>query len=308
MDDDDILYPIHLEVLMEAALHKKQDFVYVDWYEVSRDENNREFARGLDFRLDFELEPWMLILQNYIDHKCILHRRSLLEKTGMCDEELEMLIDWDMIRRLASVRKPYYVSSVTSEHIRYYSGEIIANRITGLRWRDRDRARKSLVKIINKTVDLPMTAEDLKKALVNSMLSFSYHHHMEMDSIIQAKDKQISALSVEISSLKSSLAEKTNEMYQLQTTITMQVLNKYQRVVGRLCPLGTRRRYYYELGLSGIRAIIVKCWRIFTWVSILLTKINHVVRTQGIFSLFKIAFMKISRRKPRLSDEERDLL
>ena len=39
--------------------------------------------------------------------------------------------------------------------------------------------------------------------------------------------------------------------------------NRYQRAVEKVLPLGTRRRYYYELGLTGIRVILNEGWRSF---------------------------------------------
>jgi len=36
----------------------------------------------------------------------------------------------------------------------------------------------------------------------------------------------------------------------------MQLASRYQRVIEKLLRPGTRRRYYYELGLSGIRVIL----------------------------------------------------
>jgi hypothetical protein len=224
LDDDDILYPIHLEVLTEVALNKKQDFVYVDWYEVFHDENNKEFTREFAFRPEVDLS--MLILQNYINHKCILHRRLLLEETGMYDEELEILIDWDMIRRLASIRKPHHIPSATSERIRYYKGGIISNRITGLWWSDIHRARRSAVKIINKTMNLQATTQELKEALVKAMLPFGYQYNQEMPGIIRTKEAEVSSLQsslqqkeAEVSSLQSSLQQKEAEVSSLQSSL-----------------------------------------------------------------------------------------
>jgi len=42
-------------------------------------------------------------------------------------------------------------------------------------------------------------------------------------------------------------------------------LNKYQRVIEKLLCPGTRRRYYYELGLTGIRVILNEGCRSFLY-------------------------------------------
>jgi FkbM family methyltransferase len=66
-----------------------------------------------------------------------------------------------------------------------------------------------------------------------------------------------------IAKLETSLYEKISQIQrlelqiqQIQRSIPMQLANRYQRIVEKLLRRGTRRRYYYELGLSGIRAIL----------------------------------------------------
>jgi glycosyltransferase involved in cell wall biosynthesis len=53
------------------------------------------------------------------------------------------------------------------------------------------------------------------------------------------------------------------QLQQIQRGIVMQLVNKYQRVVEKLLRTGTRRRYYYELGLTGLRVILNEGWRSF---------------------------------------------
>ncbi len=210
LDDDDILYPIHLELLIKAALEGKKDFVYSDWYEVSLDENGKEIGREFEFRQD--VTPWMLIRQNYINHKCILHRRSLLRKAGMYDEELDVIIDWDMIRRLAFISKPCHVWGVTSERLRYYNKTGIENRITGMWTRNPDKARGSMERIINKTMNLSATTKELKRAVVDAMLHQSYIHSIELNNAFQAKD-------IQISNLESAITERDTRISHLQNVV-----------------------------------------------------------------------------------------
>ena len=283
LDDDDILYPIHLEVLVKAALEEKKDFVYSDWYEVSLDENNTEVGREFEFRQD--VAPWMLIPQNYINHKCILHARSLLKKAGMYDEELDVIIDWDMIRRLSFICPPNHVWAVTSERICYYSRGIIDNRITGLWIRDPDKAGKSLERIINKTRDLKAKAEVLKEAIVKVIVSY-YHPKVarfnelsntlqardsqiaelsntlqardsqiaELGNVIQAKDAQTAELNSAIDKMESNLLEKENQVTNLQReldavrfSLTWRAAKRLNFIIDKLIPSGTKRRLFAKL-------------------------------------------------------------
>lgn len=53
------------------------------------------------------------------------------------------------------------------------------------------------------------------------------------------------------------------QIQQIHRSIPMQLVNRYQRVVEKLLRPGTRPRYYYELGLTGIRVILSEGWRSF---------------------------------------------
>ncbi|VVB63914.1 Glycosyltransferase AglE [uncultured archaeon] len=217
LDDDDILYPIHLEALIKAALRERSDFVYDDWYEVSLDEDGRETRREFEFRQN--VTPAMLILQNYINHKCILHSRSLLKETGMYDEELEILIDWDMIRRLSFACEPYHVWCVTSERLRYYRQGSLKNQITSLWERDPSRARKSLERIIKKTIELPATEQQLKEIIERAMSSFSYYHNLEISLILGELRKQLAEREQQINTLTAQFQESSNRVQAMEQAV-----------------------------------------------------------------------------------------
>lgn len=214
LDDDDILYPIHLETLIKAAMREGSDFVYDDWYEVSLDEDGREARREFEFRQD--VTSTMLAFQNYINHKCILHSRPLLEKTGMYDEELEVLIDWDMIRRLSFVCELHHVWCVTSERLRYYKQGSLENRITSLWETNPDRARKSLERILKKTTELPATEQQLKEIIERSM---SYYHNLEISPVSRELQKQIAEKEQRISTLTIQIQESLNRARAMEQSV-----------------------------------------------------------------------------------------
>lgn len=43
----------------------------------------------------------------------------------------------------------------------------------------------------------------------------------------------------------------------------MQLATRYPRIIKKVLPRGTQRRYYYELILTGIRVILNEGWRSF---------------------------------------------
>ena len=85
----------------------------------------------------------------------------------------------------------------------------------------------------------------------------------ELGSTLQAKDSQITELGSTIQAKDSQINHLQIQIQQIQRGIVMQLLSKYQRVVEKLLRSSTRRRYYYELGLTGIRVILNEGWRSF---------------------------------------------
>lgn len=79
------------------------------------------------------------------------------------------------------------------------------------------------------------------------------------DTILEATAEKVSR----IAELETSLQKKVAQIQQIQHSIPMQLVNRYQRVIEKLLRSGTRRRRYYELGLTGIRVILNEGWRSF---------------------------------------------
>jgi len=77
-----------------------------------------------------------------------------------------------------------------------------------------------------------------------------------LETNLQEKVAQIESLKYQIESLEYQIESLESQIYQIQRNIPMQLVNRYQRIVERLLRPGTRRRRYYELGLSGIRGIL----------------------------------------------------
>jgi len=76
-------------------------------------------------------------------------------------------------------------------------------------------------------------------------------------------NKQINELRNELQDRDSQFKALEPQMQQIQHSIVMQILSKYQRVIKELLPPSTRRGYYYELGLTGIMVILNEGWRSF---------------------------------------------
>ncbi len=118
LDDDDLFYPHHIETLV-GALEKKTDCraAYSDLYRVCcRVESNgsrKVLSKIVDISRDFD--RFLMLYFNHVLHVSLMHHRDLLEKTGPYNENLNVLIDWDLTRRLVFFTDFYHVPEITGE-------------------------------------------------------------------------------------------------------------------------------------------------------------------------------------------------
>ena len=118
LDDDDVFYPHHIETLVHAITQQDRcQAVYSDLYKthcrVLPDGRRIVLAKNVEVSRDFDR---MLMLQfNHVFHVSLLHRRDLLDKTGPYNETINVLIDWDMTRRMSFYTDFLHVPVVTGE-------------------------------------------------------------------------------------------------------------------------------------------------------------------------------------------------
>jgi glycosyltransferase involved in cell wall biosynthesis len=126
LDDDDLYYPRHLERLVET-LEGDTDCgaAYTDLYKVHcrlRPDGRRE-ALGKVVTVSRDFDRFFLCYFNLALHVSLMHRRDLLDRTGPYREDLVVMIDWDMTRRLGFFTDFRHVPEVTGE----FYGPIGAN-------------------------------------------------------------------------------------------------------------------------------------------------------------------------------------
>jgi GT2 family glycosyltransferase/peptidoglycan/xylan/chitin deacetylase (PgdA/CDA1 family)/SAM-dependent methyltransferase len=141
LDDDDRFQPNHLEVLHSYfGSHPDARFVYSAAYEVSETWSNSEWKEtGRQVKYGFQGNIGQLMKDNFIPNLCAMHERSLFEEAGCYDEHLEVLIDWDMYRRLSVVSPPHFVNCITAEYRLRNSlknDQLMSQHLTSLYTRD----------------------------------------------------------------------------------------------------------------------------------------------------------------------------
>ena len=120
-----------------------------------------------------------------------------------------------------------------------------------------------------------LQGKDFQIASLNAALQQRTVQIGSLETDLTQKTAQIGSLetdltqrTAQIGGLETDLRQKTAQIMsleiQIQQTnrgIVMQLLIKYQRLINKLLPLSTRRRHYYELGLSPLRVIVNDGWR-----------------------------------------------
>lgn len=147
LDDDDVYYPRHVELLVEALENGTDCRVaYSDLYKsycnVLPDGSRQVLSKHVEISRDFD--RFLMLYFNHVLHVSLMHRRDLLDRTGLYNESLTILIDWDMTRRLAFFSDFHHVPSITGE---FYSPVGASDRISFQQRKDSEAYLRNILAI-----------------------------------------------------------------------------------------------------------------------------------------------------------------
>ena len=126
LDDDDLYYPHHVQTLVDVLeneavkMESGEDscqVAYSDLYKahcrILPDGRRQVLSKNVEVSRDFD--RFFLLFYNHVLHVSLMHRKDLLAKTGLYEENIKVLIDWDMTRRLAFFSDFKHVYEVTGQ-------------------------------------------------------------------------------------------------------------------------------------------------------------------------------------------------
>ncbi|MGE0129566.1 MAG: glycosyltransferase [Blastocatellales bacterium] len=113
LDDDDVVYPWRLEVMVREVSGGKSLYAYSDY--------NRALVNGSQVTTikaapSFDYDRNYLMVENYIPIHCWIHSRDVIDRIGGFDESLDLLEDWDFLLRLSSICDFQHVRIPTCEY------------------------------------------------------------------------------------------------------------------------------------------------------------------------------------------------
>ncbi len=121
LDDDDILYPNHLNTLVPALENTRENYVYSDGLvatQIPYSSSPSGYAT-IDLELVYsrEFSHKKLKAANFIPIHTALFKRRVIDEWGVkFDENLEVLEDWDFWLQIANFTSFKHVSEITCEY------------------------------------------------------------------------------------------------------------------------------------------------------------------------------------------------
>ena len=147
LDDDDIYYSNHVSTLVRALeLNPDCHVAYSDLYKVYcrilPDGSRQVLSKVVEVSRDFD--RYFMFYFNHCLHVSLMHRRDLLEKTGLYNDNISILVDWDIARRFAFFTDFYHVEDITAEFYNPIEGD---DRISVKGRKDLDKYKRNVLAI-----------------------------------------------------------------------------------------------------------------------------------------------------------------
>ena len=119
LDDDDVMYPDHLAILLKHLQDNKCDFAYSSSCRAYGHFENGEFKvtrRSLARPAQKKFSAAALFDDNFISTLNVLHKRDCVSSVGGFNRELRHMEDWDLWTRIAARYPLCRIDAITGEY------------------------------------------------------------------------------------------------------------------------------------------------------------------------------------------------
>ena len=118
LDDDDLYYPTHLELLIKALeTHPQFQVAYTDWTYAYAHFNHGTPIIDQIKEGAFEISWPDILIHNRLPPVTLMHTRSIIEAVGLYDETLHRHEDWDLYIRMAQKSEFLHLPEATAEYM-----------------------------------------------------------------------------------------------------------------------------------------------------------------------------------------------
>ncbi len=119
LDDDDIYRPEHLYILVaELVANRSIVAAYTDALQVvveQKSDKTKVLSQDVYYSVEYSSD--LLLVRNYIPNLCLAFKREALEPTGLFNEQMTALEDWEWLIRLSKVGPFCHIPVVTAEYV-----------------------------------------------------------------------------------------------------------------------------------------------------------------------------------------------
>lgn len=117
LDDDDIFYPSHVEILVSFLESNEFKVAFTEACRAYQTKENDKYIitkRDIPYTGDFDEDK--ILINNIIPVLCVMHEKSCLEEVGFFDENLTAHEDWDLWIRMSRKFKFAHIKELTCEY------------------------------------------------------------------------------------------------------------------------------------------------------------------------------------------------
>jgi len=240
LDDDDELYPDHVETLVSVLKLREFQIAYADVEMIINrslpDEKEVVTVERVTFSRDCSYPE--IIMSNYIPFNSLLFRKGIFEITGVLDENFDLYEDWELLIRIAAKYQLFHVRKITAIY-NQWSRELQINQ------KDIEHMKATHLKVINKHRD----------KISNEFILKIWQESERKDAIIAEKETILKEKEAILTQKITRIEQLENAINTIHETLGWQILENFRRFRERFFRAGTRRRKIYDLSIKSIKYI-----------------------------------------------------
>lgn len=273
LDDDDELYPEHVETLVSFLEQSDYKIAYTDTEMVIKDfalEEKREVnVNKVVFSKDFSYKD--LLVGNYIPFNSICFSKEILNSTECFDKSFGLYEDWDFLIRIGQNHPFYHINKITAIYHQWDKklqiNQADTENMKTMHLRIIDKHREKITpEIILCMKDEKERAELESKKLKDRFDAAKFVSSKKLfpleDFKLEDFKKAIEETDTHIFWLEETIREKTNHISQLEETLNLmtdtlgwQMVESFRRFREKIFPSGTKRRMAYDLVIKSIKVL-----------------------------------------------------